>query len=248
MSEALQSFIGDYIREQVATAGTQTAYRPVLIGFAAADDPAWAELRRLADPNHGLPSDLLPGAASVVAFFIPFATEVVRANWGGQGPSPEWTLAYRETNALINRILGWLPRALASAWGVRAAAAPATANFDQVTLSCTWSHKSAAAIAGLGSFGLNHLLITEAGCAGRCGSLVLDAPLAPTTRAAVQHCRHFLDGKCTYCIDACPAGALRRLAGRPAKPGQASLLGAPPTCQSRSLLRQMRHRPLCAGE
>ncbi len=40
------------------------------------------------------------------------------------------------------------------------------------TMACAWSHKSAAAIAGLGSFGLHRMLITDAGCAGRCGSLL----------------------------------------------------------------------------
>ena len=209
MPDDLKRFIDSYIREQVAGAGTQTEYRPALVGYASADDPLWAELRRIADPNHALPADMLPGARSAVAFFLPFERSVVKSNRGGRAPSPEWALAYRETNALINRILQGLPPALLENFGVRASAAPATWNFDPVTMSCTWSHKSACAIAGLGSFGLHHLLITDAGSAGRCGSLVVDAELEPTPRITKERCVFFETGECSYCIDACPAGAIR---------------------------------------
>ena len=209
MAEGLKPFIEDYIRQQVANAGTQTGYRPALVGFASADDPLWPELRTMADPNHAMPADMLTGARTVVTFFLPFERSVVKSNRGGRAPSAEWALAYRETNALINRILQGLPPALLENFGVRASAAPATWNFDPVTLSCTWSHKSACAIAGLGSFGLHHLLITDAGSAGRCGSLVIDAELAPTPRVDKERCEFFASGVCSYCVDACPAGAIR---------------------------------------
>jgi epoxyqueuosine reductase QueG len=205
----LKSFIEDFVRRQVAGGGTQTGYRPVLVGYASADDPLWPELRELADANHALPAGMLTGARSVVTFFLPFERSVVKSNRGGRIPSPQWALAYRETNALINRILQGLPPALLENFGVRASSAPATWNFDPVTLSCTWSHKSACAIAGLGSFGLHHLLITDAGAAGRCGSLVVDAALEPTPRVAKERCEYFESGKCSYCVDACPAGAIR---------------------------------------
>ncbi|NTU60655.1 MAG: epoxyqueuosine reductase, partial [Deltaproteobacteria bacterium] len=161
----------------------------------------------MADPNHLLPSDLLPGARSVVAFFLPFDEAVVRANRRRRAVAPEWVLAYRETNALIADITRRLTDALAER-GVRAAAQPPTHNFDPVTLSCRWSHRSAAFLAGLGTFGLHRLLITEAGCAGRFGSLVLDASLPPTPPPAREHCLHFAGAKCRACVDGCPVGAL----------------------------------------
>ena len=207
----LETFIADFVRRQVAEAGTETRYRQPLVGFASAADPRFPQLRELAEPTHLLPTDLLPTARSVVAFFLPFAKEVVRANRAEpRRVAREWAVAYVETNALINRIAQQLINALAEQ-GVQAVAEPPTHNWDPVTLISRWSHKSVAAIAGLGSFGLHHMLITDAGCAGRFGSLVMDAVLEPTSApadTARERCLYFLDGSCRVCVERCPVGAL----------------------------------------
>jgi epoxyqueuosine reductase len=204
----LGNFIETTIRQMVAGAGTATAYRQPLVGFAAADDERFAELRRVAEPSHLLPADLLPGARSVVSFFLPFAPWVVEANARHRTKvAREWAVAYVETNALIGRITAHLVEALASQ-GVRAAAEPATHNFDTVSLVSRWSHKSVAVIAGLGSFGLHQMVITDAGCAGRFGSLVLDAPLPVAPHPPRERCLYFYDGSCLECVQRCPAGAL----------------------------------------
>jgi epoxyqueuosine reductase len=204
----LETFVAEFVRRVVAEAGTPTPYREPLVGFAGAADPRFLELRAIAEPTHLLPEDLLPGARSVISFFVPFGAEVVRANRrGGERVAREWALAYVETNALINRIAGGLSAALAER-GVRAAAEPATHNWDPETLVSRWSHKSVAAIAGLGSFGLHHMLITDAGCAGRFGSLVVDAVLEPASRPGRERCLYLHDGSCRVCVERCPVGAL----------------------------------------
>jgi epoxyqueuosine reductase len=208
MTQPIGAFIEEYVRTQVSAGGMTTQYRRPLIGFAAADDPTWARLRQIAEPTHAMPTDLLPGARSVVAFFVPFAESVVYANRNAAGIAWEWRMAYAETNILINRIAAGLTEALAER-GVKSASQPPTHNFDPETLICRWSHKSAAAIAGLGSFGLHRMLITDLGCAGRCGSLVVDANIPPTSRPQPERCLYFHDGSCTVCVDDCPAGALR---------------------------------------
>jgi epoxyqueuosine reductase QueG len=161
----------------------------------------------VAEPDHLLPDDLLRGARTVVAFFVPFGEAVVRANRKGAKPAGEWAIAYQETNEVINAIVEELHNGLAGR-GVRSAAQPATHNWDEETLASPWSHKSAAALGGLGSFGLHRLLITDRGCAGRCGSLVIDADLPATSRPQPERCRYFRDGGCGYCVEACPTGAL----------------------------------------
>jgi epoxyqueuosine reductase QueG len=192
----------------VGQAGIFTAYREPLVGFVAAGDPRFPELRRVAEPSHWMPGDLLPGARSVVSFFLPFDYPVVEANARHrERVAREWAQAYVETNVLIGRITDHLARALAS-MGVRAAAEPATHNFDPISLVSRWSHKSIAVLAGLGSFGLHHLVITDAGCAGRFGSLAIDADLPPTTVPARERCLYFHDGSCLECVLSCPAGAL----------------------------------------
>ena len=199
------------MQQQVAKADTETRYRVPLVGFADAADPRFAQLREIVEPAHWLPADLLPGARSVVAFFVPFAREVVKANRAHpQQVAREWALAYVETNALINDTNQRLIVALGQQ-GICAAAQPATHNWDPATLVSRWSHKSVAAIAGLGSFGLHHMLITDAGCAGRFGSLVVDATLKPMAEAgasAGERCHYLSDGSCRVCVERCPAGAL----------------------------------------
>jgi epoxyqueuosine reductase len=205
---ALGELITNTIKQQVAEADTVTTYRAPLVGFVAADDPRFYDLRRVVEPTHLLPQDLLPDAKSVVSFFIPFDPQVVEVNaQHREKVAEEWALAYVETNALIGRITAHLV-ALLSDYGTRAAAIPATHNFDPDTLASQWSHKSIAVLAGLGSFGLHHLLITDSGCAGRLGSLVIDAAVPIDPPKAKERCLYFHDGSCVECVWRCPVDAL----------------------------------------
>jgi epoxyqueuosine reductase QueG len=176
----LETFIADFVQRQVAEAGTETRYRQPLVGFASAADPRFPQLREVAEPTHLLPTDLLPTARSVVAFFLPFAKEVVKANRAEpRQVAREWAVAYVETNALINRIAQQLINALAER-GVQAVAEPSTHNWDPVTLISQWSHKSVAAIAGLGSFGLHHFYD------GSCRVCVERCPVGALTESGLD--------------------------------------------------------------
>ncbi|MBE0617391.1 MAG: epoxyqueuosine reductase [Proteobacteria bacterium] len=206
-----------FVVKKVFTAATRTGYRRPLVGFGDAGDPAWTRLREVAEPTHLLPEELLPDAQTVVAFFLPFAEPVIRKNRKSQGTAEAWAAAYQETNQVINQTVTELAESLGDR-GVRSAAQGATHNWDEKTLVSRWSHKSAAAIAGLGSFGLHRMLITDLGCAGRCGSLVIDAHIPATTREQPVRCRYFHDGGCRACVKACPVGALRE-----ARPGEPNL-------------------------
>jgi epoxyqueuosine reductase len=204
----LAELIEGTIRRLVTGAGTCTEYRAPLVGFAVADDPRFAELRCLVDPALMLPHDLLPGATSVVSFFLPFAPWVVEANaQDREQVAREWAVAYVETNALIASVSAGLVEDLAE-WGIRAAAEPATHNFDPVSLASRWSHKSVAVVAGLGSFGLHQMVITDAGCAGRFGSLVLDGELPVASVRVRERCLYFHDESCLECVKRCPVNAL----------------------------------------
>ncbi len=204
----LAQFVEATIRHLVTGADASTGYREPLVGFAAADNPRFAELQHVAEPSHLTPGELLPGARSVVSFFLPFAPEVVEANAREREKvARAWAVAYVETNALIGRITAHLIEVLGRQ-GVLAAAEPVTHNFDPVSLVSRWSHKSVAVIAGLGSFGLHQMVITEAGCAGRFGSLVIDAPLPIAPAPNHERCLYFHDGSCLECVLRCPVRAL----------------------------------------
>lgn len=206
-SVELTDIIVQTIMRDVAEAGSATGYREPLVGFASAGDPRFEELRRIV-PAHLSPEQMLPGARTVISFFLPFAAWVVEANsLDREAVALEWSAAYVETNALIGRIAAHLTVLLAE-HGVRAAAAAATHNYDPATLTCPWSHKSVAVIAGLGSFGLHRMVITDAGCAGRFGSLVVDADLRAAPVTPRERCLYFSDGGCADCVSRCPVDAL----------------------------------------
>ena len=196
------------IRHSVANADTVTEYRGPLVGSARADDARFRGLRPEVSPIHLMPEDLVPNARTVVSFFLPFAQWVVEANARERETvAREWAVAYVETNALIGRISTELAEALAKR-GIKAGVVPATHNFDEETLHSGWSHKSVAVIAGLGSFGLHQMVITDAGCAGRFGSLVLDAEIPVKEPEPKERCLAFYDGSCLECVASCPASAL----------------------------------------
>ncbi len=209
-SSELAQFIVEMIKRDVTEANTVTGYRAPLIGFADAGDPRFRQLREDVEPTHLTPEELLPGARSVVSFFLPFEPWVVKANARKRkGVAREWAVAYVETNDLIGRITRHLISALAER-DVRAAGEPATNNFDPDTLISRWSHKSVAIIAGLGSFGLHHMVITDAGCAGRFGSLVVDTDLPIGAPEPQDRCLYFHDGSCRACVTRCPVEALTK--------------------------------------
>jgi epoxyqueuosine reductase QueG len=208
MMDDLAPFIHELIAEQVGCAQTITCYGVPLVGFVAAGDPGFRHLQEAVTPGHYLPTDLLPGARTVVAFFLPFAPDVVEANRAAHPKvAREWAVAYVETNRLLSEIAEGLVEGLA-AWGVEAVARPPTHDFDPQSLSSRWSHKSVAMLAGLGSFGLHHMLITEAGCAGRCNSVVMDAEILTKASPERERCLALAGGRCSACIQRCPVGAL----------------------------------------
>ena len=72
-------------------------------------------------------------------------------------------------------------------------------------------HRVAAARAGLGTFGLNGLLITRKGCAHFVESVVCDVALTPTPRTYDHYqayCPFFKDKSCRKCIERCLVGAI----------------------------------------
>lgn len=203
--ELRQQIIG-LINGMVAENNGESFFREPLVGFSAAKDPLYAELKQIIGPHHLLPEDILAGAQTVISFFIPFSKEVVESN--RHGPVSEtWARAYIVCNSLINALSEQLTVMIAER-GEQAELVRATHTYDEKTLLAPWSHRSAAFIAGLGRFGLNRLLITPKGCAGRYGSVLTGAFISPTHRPEEEFCLYYRNGSCRYCLDICPKQAL----------------------------------------
>lgn len=203
ITDTLHRFVLRYQHEH----STETGWRTPLVGFAAADDPLFLDLKRVVSPTHALPKDLLRTARTVVSFFLPLAKSIARSNIPGSLASREWALAYLETNALINAAAMHLKQHIESK-GHAVEVTPPTHNFDRQKLVSDWSHRHVAYIAGLGRFGLNNMLITESGCCGRLGSFVTSLELAPDPRPGVEACLFRHDGSCRRCALRCVGNAL----------------------------------------
>jgi hypothetical protein len=96
------------------------------------------------------------------------------------------------------------------------AVAPRRAPFFEWTntpegVRVNWSERHVAYASGLGTFGLNGLLITPKGCAHYLGSVVCDAALTPTPRPYDHHMAYCLShryGTCRKCMERCKGGAI----------------------------------------
>jgi epoxyqueuosine reductase QueG len=143
-----------------------------------------------------------------VVFFIPFSATLSNGNIGGKFPSDGWGLSLSLTNDLLQSTSEFIRRRLKRC-GFRSALTPATYSFDPASLTARWSHKHLAHLCGLGRFGVNAQLITPAGCAGRLGSLVTEAPLGnhPLVEAKAL-CLHKAGQDCLKCLQTCPVNAI----------------------------------------
>lgn len=209
MIHTLQHIIESQIRHRVDHHGGLAYWRlPACVGIAHVHDPLFGKLREVVAPDHALPHDLLPSAASVIVFFLPFREDLAREN-RREFPyaSRSWAEAYVATNTLISEICSAVQKHLAEQ-GHECAVTPATHNFDEKRLVSRWSHKHLGYIAGLGTFGLHHQLITAQGSCGRLGSLVTSKPMEPTPRPGEEHCLAKRGHACMACIHRCTYGAL----------------------------------------
>ncbi len=204
---SLREEIVALIKKEVLESDNKDFFREPLVGFASADDPLFAQLPEIVGPEHVSPQYLLPEAKTVVAFFLPFSKTVVIQNRNTTEVSPKWAQAYIHANALINKISEALIDHLAKK-GIKGATIKATHTYDPATLTTAWSHRSAAYIAGLGRFGLNRMLITPKGCAGRYGSIIIAEEITADPRPAEEACSYFAHGECRFCIHNCPVKAL----------------------------------------
>jgi epoxyqueuosine reductase QueG len=191
-------------------------FLPPLVGFAAAGDPLFSKYREVVGPFHRTPREWLPAAGTVICWILPIAAATRVSNRGErQEPSRQWaiTRTFGEVcnNRLREELVTWL-----QARG-RAALAPALhpewrgVEVAESGPASNWSERHAAYAAGLGTFSLNDGLITVAGIAHRCGSILTDLklPADPRPYAGVHDwCLFHARATCGVCIRRCPVGAI----------------------------------------
>jgi len=207
MEDTIKRLITDYVKEYPKKEKTNTEWKKPLTAYANAQDPLFNKLKEVISPNHELPTDLLDNAQSVITFFLPFKEEINESNIKGRLSSRQWAVAYIETNQLIMAVNKYIQKEL-NKRGYNSTIIAATHNFREDQLISDWSHRHAAYIAGLGTFGINNMLITAKGCAGRVGSIITDLKLKPTKRPQEEFCLYKYNGSCKVCLERCIVNAL----------------------------------------
>ncbi|GAB1476021.1 (Fe-S)-binding protein [Bacillota bacterium] len=206
-SMKLESEIERIVIDTVEELKRPDLFRRPFAGFSSAEDKRYTDLKTLIGDWHQTPAELLPGAVSVISYCVPFTKEVVSEPKTVQGGSPLWAEAYQEINKQFDVINENIARFLEGA-GYSAKTIRATHTYDPRDMKAMWSHRSAAAIAGLGSFGANRLLITKKGSGVRFCTVITTAPLEANTKTFESKCLYLKNGSCGLCFRICPVKAL----------------------------------------
>jgi epoxyqueuosine reductase len=148
-----------------------------------------------------LPAEVREGLPRGISIGVALSPEIVTGI--ADGPTRAYAAEYERVNALLSR-LAEDAAALLRRRGFRAAAGKVTVDkLDMQTLATPLPHKTVATRAGLGWVGKCALLVTTRyGSALRYNTVLTDAPLPVGTPVEASRC-----GKCTACVEACPAGA-----------------------------------------
>jgi len=129
------------------------------------------------------------------------------------GPNQAYADEYARVNKRINEIAGMLSAEIRYR-AFRAQPLAAAERTDTVSIKGDFPHKTAATRAGLGWIGRHCQLITrEFGSWIRLGTVFTDVELPCGPPVERNYC-----GRCTRCVEACPANALKGNAWYPGTP------------------------------
>ena len=203
----LTQWLIDYVAAYPERYNEIAIWREPVMACAPADG-RFERLKVITVADHALPHDLLPGAKTVVVWFVPFKKHIQMDNTRGKRPSLSWGRAYLLTNKMIERT-GSAVKALLEDAGGKVALTPSTHNFDNERLVSLWSHKHLGHLIGLGRYGTNCQIITPVGCSGRMGSFVTNLDLGDHPLVSADElCLLKAGKKCGKCLKACPVDAL----------------------------------------
>lgn len=227
MRDALCRMIARFVLEHPDNrfpGSTARYFDEPLVGFAAADDPLFAQYKSVIGPFHLTPAELAgeEGSpwqpATVICWTLPICDETRRGN-GAESTYPcrAWseTRQYGEAfNAALRRhVVQFLRDAGYCAVAPQLHPSWRELSDSPVGIASSWSERHAAYAAGLGTFSLNDALITPRGIAHRLGSVITDLKLEPSPRPYADHrnnCLWYREGSCGACIGRCPVGALSK--------------------------------------
>jgi epoxyqueuosine reductase len=203
-----------------------------LVGFVAGNDSIFYHLKEVIGEFHLTPYEAMSKIAEkrgisvseeelgVISYILPISKETRQENARmAEMPSERWahTRLYGEDfNKKLQRHLV----VLLEEEGYFSVAPQSekelfeTIKDEKVGYASTWSQRHVAFAADLGTFGLSDGLITKAGKAHRCGSVVVNQPLDSPQRRELNEtnihwdCLFFQNDSCKVCVERCPVGAI----------------------------------------
>jgi epoxyqueuosine reductase len=202
-----------------------------VVAFANGDDPIFQDLKTIIGEFHQTPREILEkhitgkrwqfgapshiGSIGVVSWALPLTRETRLGEHSSPfGGSPR----YNHSRWIGIRLYESVEQYVASLLEILRcnAVAPTQSRTFEIRdmpggwLAANWSERHIAYACGLGTFGLNGLMITSKGCAVYLGSVVFDRAVTPIPRQAshVAHCTYYGDGSCGQCMGRCIASAI----------------------------------------
>lgn len=209
IKNTINTLITDYVRNYHLKNDIATKWGTPLVGYANANHPYIQNLPKLISASHDLPQNILDNPKIILVYYIPFTKELARTNRNEQQlSSPDWARAYEETNKMFTKLNSYLIQVL-SEYGYNAATSSKASTYDRLNLISDWSYRHLAYVAGLGTFGLNNMLITKYGCCGRYNAIVTNLDIEADRPLTTELCLFKKNGTCGVCITKCPAKALK---------------------------------------
>jgi len=200
-----ETFIDDYCRQNQI----RKIWQAPVIKYADAYHPEIRRLKSIVMENHYLPEDILSEPTVILSYYLPFIPDVGESNIENEPASECWAKAYKKTYKLANELNEHL-ESIINEMGYRAAAPKNAGSLSDEILKSRWSHRHIAKVAGLGTFGMNRMLITENGCCGRYYSIVTDLPIDADIPIEEEFCLYKRNGTCGVCVKHCYSGALTK--------------------------------------
>lgn len=206
--QEIREWIQNYVAKYQQQSEIASKWGKPLVGFAAANHPEILNLKKVISLHHVMPDEIIDHPTVIIAYFVPFTRELAATNQDpGAGASPEWARTYEETNRMFGELNQVLIAELCGN-GYEAGISKESTTFDREKLISYWSQRHIARIAGLGTFGVNNMLITPEGCCGRYSTIVTNLDVEPDQPLTNELCLYKSKGLCGACVKHCPSGAL----------------------------------------
>ena len=251
--------------------GNKPFFGEPVLAFGDGDSPVFQNFKQTVSESHLLPREILEKQIPVPFKMKPdFEIKHVSVITGALPVNPEIIQIESESSCggtLIHNHMNWL----GGHWGFL----KAVSNYIEVLIYifghhavspffsslfhddprkmadncrktvCNWSERHVAEACGLGTFGLNGMIITEKGVAVNLFSVVCDIGITPTLKPKQQNCLYYKDGSCGKCMERCQNSAISKEGRNPHKCHDYAAQKLPEILKREGILEKIIGMPTC---